>query len=143
MRAHEAGRASLLPLLFRSVPLSSVQLPRCMKWLKESCTDVFDEMNCSAAWAFCQDELMSPYTSANRNFYDITKQCERTEEDSSCYGKSMSCVSLACGRSLALTHNSHFVRYLSLNSTQEELGVDPAARGQHPCHPLAARGSLT
>ncbi|KZV84668.1 alpha/beta-hydrolase [Exidia glandulosa HHB12029] len=88
-------------------------LPRCLKGLQSMCIDVFDKMGCIAAYSFCQAEMMAPYSSAGRNRYDVTKPCERTEDDSSCYGKQM----------------SHFIRYLSLNSTQDELGVDPAVRG--------------
>ncbi|KZV84666.1 alpha/beta-hydrolase [Exidia glandulosa HHB12029] len=87
-------------------------LPRCLKGLQSMCIDVLDQMGCLASWNFCAAEMMEPYASAGRNVYDVTKQCEATDDDETCYAQSM-----------------HFIRYLSLNSTQEELGVDPGVRG--------------
>ncbi|KAJ7304516.1 protease S10 [Mycena albidolilacea] len=39
----------------------SYAIPRCTKWVKESCVDQFDLINCSAAEAFCGNVFMSPY----------------------------------------------------------------------------------
>jgi hypothetical protein len=38
-----------------------IQLPRCKRWLEESCIKEFDEMNCEAAFNFCSTELEYPF----------------------------------------------------------------------------------
>ena len=37
------------------------QLGRCEKAMKESCTDIFDEIDCRAAVSFCQNEVSGTY----------------------------------------------------------------------------------
>jgi len=41
--------------------LISFQIPRCRKWAKSSCLDMFDSMNCEAATSFCFTELIEPF----------------------------------------------------------------------------------
>lgn len=43
------------------VPLL-IQVPRCQKWMKEACLDVFDEISCSAAISTCSSELSGPFS---------------------------------------------------------------------------------
>jgi len=50
-------------------------LPRCKKWLKDACIDMYDEMNCGAASDFCSNELSNPYIATGLNYYDITRPC--------------------------------------------------------------------
>ncbi|KAJ7288105.1 Alpha/Beta hydrolase protein [Mycena rebaudengoi] len=50
-------------------------LPRCQKWMKASCQDQFDLINCKAAVAFCEEHIAGPYYSTGRNPYDVTKYC--------------------------------------------------------------------
>jgi hypothetical protein len=33
---------------------------RCVEWLTQSCLDVFDDLACASAMAFCQEELLTP-----------------------------------------------------------------------------------
>ncbi|KAJ7804149.1 Alpha/Beta hydrolase protein [Mycena olivaceomarginata] len=68
------------------------RLSRCIKWLKESCQDVFDLINCSTAMAFCQASLMEPYVALGLNNYDLSKKCEGNNH---CYNPP---VALAFGR---------------------------------------------
>ncbi|KAI0052593.1 peptidase S10 serine carboxypeptidase [Auriscalpium vulgare] len=51
-------------------------LPRCQAAMQSRCSDVFDEMDCRAAVAFCDTELSAPMFSSGRNNYDISKMCE-------------------------------------------------------------------
>jgi len=79
-------------------------LPRCLKWLKESCIDQFDAINCGAAGSFCDDSLATPFfescapyllssqiaspftrSSEAKNPYDISRECEGDIADTLCY----------------------------------------------------------
>ncbi|KAJ7850096.1 serine carboxypeptidase [Mycena leptocephala] len=51
------------------------RVPRCTKWLKESCQDQFDLINCGAALSFCGDSIMDPYVATGLNNYDLSKKC--------------------------------------------------------------------
>ena len=37
------------------------QLPRCQKWLKESCYDTIDSINYAAAYTFCSNNIELPF----------------------------------------------------------------------------------
>ncbi|KAJ7853322.1 Alpha/Beta hydrolase protein [Mycena olivaceomarginata] len=52
------------------------KIPRCTKWVKESCVDQFGLINCGAAEAFCGNAFMSPYIATGLNYYDLSKKCE-------------------------------------------------------------------
>lgn len=41
--------------MFASINLTDSQTSRCEKWLKESCYDTTDSINCEAAWNFCSN----------------------------------------------------------------------------------------
>lgn len=60
-------------------------LPRCEKWLKESCRDSYDAMNCDAAFAFCDSEISTPYMLTGYNPYDISKLCDGPLSETLCY----------------------------------------------------------
>ncbi|KAK7001939.1 carboxypeptidase [Favolaschia claudopus] len=65
-------------------PVQSIQncvdmkarVPRCAKWIKESCQDRFDLIDCGAATAFCFESMLTPYVALGLNNYDISKKCE-------------------------------------------------------------------
>ncbi|KAF8168513.1 alpha/beta-hydrolase [Crassisporium funariophilum] len=60
-------------------------LPRCQKWMKESCVDQFDSMSCGAAMSFCDAEIGAPFFNSKKNPYDISKDCEGEISDTLCY----------------------------------------------------------
>ncbi|KAK7047203.1 hypothetical protein VNI00_006869 [Paramarasmius palmivorus] len=94
-------------------------LGRCQKWTKESCIDMFDDINCAAASNFCRDLLVNPYTESGMNPYDITKKCEGSVRETFCYPE------------------SRYTRdYLSKPKVRDELGVD-----HHPAIPLNFTGA--
>ncbi|KAF7328403.1 Carboxypeptidase [Mycena venus] len=80
------------------------RLPRCTKWLKESCHDVFDLINCSTAMAFCQASLMEPYVALGLNNYDLSKKCEGNNH---CY-----------------TVMEEILKFLNRKDVQLSIGVD-------------------
>ncbi|KAJ7288118.1 Alpha/Beta hydrolase protein [Mycena rebaudengoi] len=84
-------------------------LPRCQKWMKASCQDQFDLINCKAAGAFCEEHIVDPYFSIGRNPYDVTKYCE---------GNSGQCYDL-------IRPCSQIIAYLNKKDVQELLGVRP------------------
>ncbi|KAJ7737094.1 Alpha/Beta hydrolase protein [Mycena metata] len=55
-----------------------MQMSRCTKWLKESCQDIFDSINCAAAISFCDQITFDPFVATGLNVYDISKPCEPT-----------------------------------------------------------------
>jgi cathepsin A (carboxypeptidase C) len=81
------------------------QLPRCEKWLKRSCLEHFDAIDCLAAGNFCRGYLAEPYgdlgtsntlTTCSHeplthvftelNPYDITQKCSGSElSETLCY----------------------------------------------------------
>ncbi|PPQ70716.1 hypothetical protein CVT24_000832 [Panaeolus cyanescens] len=101
--------ASTAPVLSISTCMRMKQaLPRCKQWIKESCIDKFDAIGCGAATTFCSQELEEPYFLANRNPYDITRECEGVLTETFCYPMT-----------------KHIGEYLSQLSIKEGLGVDP------------------
>ncbi|KAF8060764.1 serine carboxypeptidase [Lyophyllum atratum] len=105
--------ASVPPVLDIATCVRMQQVvPRCAKWLKESCIDVYDAINCNAAFQFCSSELSDPFENTGLNVYDISKKCEGEPGDL-CY---------------PVTRN--ISRYLNTPSTRALLGVDPHA--PHP-----------
>ncbi|RDB27312.1 Carboxypeptidase Y [Hypsizygus marmoreus] len=86
-------------------------VPRCEKRLKESCLDVYDEIDCTAASTFCANELAVPFSSTGKNPYDISRDCDGELEDTLCYPVT-----------------KYISNYLDSPSTQTKLGVDPSLR---------------
>ncbi|TFK56200.1 hypothetical protein OE88DRAFT_1621164 [Heliocybe sulcata] len=78
-------------------------LPRCTEAMEKHCGNNFEEFGCSAAVAFCDNELSSGYWASGRNVYDISKMC--------------------LGDSLCYLENSVIKAYLDLPSTRSLLGV--------------------
>ncbi|KAF9561528.1 serine carboxypeptidase [Agrocybe pediades] len=60
-------------------------LKRCESWMKASCEDQYDAINCGAAVQFCQGTYSTPYRSTGRNPYDISRPCEGKIEETLCY----------------------------------------------------------
>ncbi|EKM51694.1 uncharacterized protein PHACADRAFT_261985 [Phanerochaete carnosa HHB-10118-sp] len=88
-------------------------LLRCEKRLKEDCYDTTDAINCQAALSFCRDHIESPFWTAERNPYDLTKSCNADEmSDSLCY-------SLITKISL----------FLDRTDVRKTLGVDHSVQG--------------
>ncbi|KAF8148174.1 serine carboxypeptidase [Mycena galopus ATCC 62051] len=81
-----------------------IRLPRCIKWLQESCQDVFDLINCSTAMAFCQASLLDPYFALGLNGYDLSKKCEGNNH---CY-----------------TVMEEILKFLNRKDVQLRIGVD-------------------
>ncbi|KAF7307577.1 Carboxypeptidase [Mycena indigotica] len=101
------------------------KLPRCMRWLKESCQDVFDSINCSAAMGFCMDAFIAPYVALGRNQYDISQTC--ADSNGLCY-----------------SITDEIVKYLNRPDIQKALGVDPSQSHFDSCawDVIAAFGGL-
>ncbi|EIN13164.1 serine carboxypeptidase [Punctularia strigosozonata HHB-11173 SS5] len=87
-------------------------VPRCKKWMKESCVDQFDAMNCGAAMSFCQSEIDAVFRATGMNPYDISKECDGSISETLCY-----------------PITKYINQYLSRPDVREELGVDPAVEG--------------
>ncbi|TFK38756.1 serine carboxypeptidase [Crucibulum laeve] len=83
-------------------------VPRCKKWIRESCVEQLDRMNCQAALGFCATALESPIEKTGLNPYDLTRKCGESDQ--------IPCYPLT----------SHISRYLSIPSVREQLGVDPS-----------------
>ncbi|KAJ3888611.1 serine carboxypeptidase [Lentinula edodes] len=60
-------------------------VPRCQKWLRESCVDQYDTINCGAASNFCNTMLYSPFEATGMNPYDISVPCNGSIEETLCY----------------------------------------------------------
>ncbi|KAI0086931.1 serine carboxypeptidase [Irpex rosettiformis] len=60
-------------------------LPRCQKWIKESCYDRTDSIDCVAAYTFCSTNLELPFYTTGINPYDISKPCEGSIDETACY----------------------------------------------------------
>ncbi|CAA7260697.1 unnamed protein product [Cyclocybe aegerita] len=88
-------------------------IPRCQKWAKESCLDIFDGLSCEAAMSFCEAELLTPYVLTGRNPYDVTADCEGGPDDI-CY-----------------PFTRHIRAYLDKPSVRRTLGVDPSFQGRN------------
>ncbi|THU77428.1 alpha/beta-hydrolase [Dendrothele bispora CBS 962.96] len=83
-------------------------VPRCEAFLKQSCIDQFDMINCAAANHFCNSEIQVPFMTTGRNPYDYTKMCEGDFMDTLCYPVMKT-----------------IANYLNQNSTLTTLGIDP------------------
>ncbi|KAH9487335.1 Carboxypeptidase Y-like protein A [Psilocybe cubensis] len=102
--------ASVAPILDISTCTRMKQtIPRCKKWLKESCVDQLDAISCEAANVFCSQELSAPFFSSTKNPYDISRDCEGEISDTLCYP--------------VTKHISSFLDRADVRST---LGVDPS-----------------
>jgi carboxypeptidase C (cathepsin A) len=89
-------------------------LPRCQKWLTESCINQFDLMNCEAASNFCDTEISEPFFATGMNPYDISKPCDGPIAETLCYPITLS-----------------MAKYLDQPSVRHKLGVDPAITGDY------------
>ncbi|CAA7266369.1 unnamed protein product [Cyclocybe aegerita] len=102
--------ASVPPLLSIGECVRMKQaLPRCEKWMKESCFDTFDAIGCSAAVTFCGNELEGPFWAINLNPYDLTRECDGDINDTLCYPIIKQIAS-----------------YLDHPAVRSDLGVDPS-----------------
>ncbi|KAI9454327.1 serine carboxypeptidase [Russula earlei] len=81
-------------------------LPRCKKWLKDACMDMYDAMNCKAASTFCSTEISQPFYATGLNYYDMSSPC--LDPKSLCYP--------------VITTISRFLDRPDIRAT---LGVDP------------------
>ncbi|KAJ6614925.1 serine carboxypeptidase [Mycena sp. CBHHK59/15] len=85
-------------------------IPRCEKWMKNFCVDLFDATNCFAAVSFCESELRAPFWESGRNPYDI----------------SMPCDAEGLKENLCYPVTAHIRAYLDRPHVRKTLGVDPA-----------------
>ncbi|KAK2459316.1 hypothetical protein APHAL10511_008671 [Amanita phalloides] len=107
--------ASVPPLLDISTCVRMKRVvPRCEKWLKEACVDLFDDINCGAAISSCYSELASPFSQTGTNPYDISRPCDGDIDDTLCYPVTKAISS-----------------YLDRPAVRHQLGVDPALLGQN------------
>ncbi|KAJ7818241.1 serine carboxypeptidase [Mycena olivaceomarginata] len=84
-------------------------IPRCQQWLKKSCLDTFDRINCRAAMDFCEGNLEGPFWSTGKNPYDISRDCDGDISETLCYPVTRSIGS-----------------YLDRPEVRALLGVDPS-----------------
>ncbi|THU80421.1 alpha/beta-hydrolase, partial [Dendrothele bispora CBS 962.96] len=91
-------------------------IPRCEKWLQETCIDVFDSIACGAAIQFCADEIGLPFNSTGLNAWDMSRKCEGGPGDN-CYPETR-----------------RITEFLSKPSVQSILGVDPAVSSFSFCN---------
>ncbi|KAJ3979316.1 Alpha/Beta hydrolase protein [Lentinula detonsa] len=100
--------ASVEPILDIGTCVAMKQIiPRCQKWMRESCVDQYDTINCGAASSFCQTMLTTPYRTTGMNPYDISVPCNGSIEETLCYPVTV------------------FIRdFLSQPSVRAQLGVD-------------------
>jgi len=83
-------------------------LSRCEKWLKESCFDRYESLDCKAADNFCEQEILATFP-WGVNPYDLTMRCGGEWSDSHCY-----------------PITKEIAAYLSRPDIRAQLGVDPA-----------------
>ncbi|KAJ7117630.1 Alpha/Beta hydrolase protein [Mycena epipterygia] len=103
----QCSPASLSPVQdIQTCVQMKARLSRCAKWLKESCQDQFDLINCEAAWAFCISSLETPYVATGLNYYDMSKKCG-SSASGLCYGEI-----------------DEIVKYLNRKDVQALLGVN-------------------
>ncbi|KAJ3571869.1 hypothetical protein NP233_g3480 [Leucocoprinus birnbaumii] len=84
-------------------------LPRCEQWVKESCLDHFDAINCAAASNFCSTNLADPYDELDLNPYDMSRECKGELKQNLCYYETKT-----------------IARYLDQPHVRTKLGVDPS-----------------
>ncbi|KAF9007827.1 Alpha/Beta hydrolase protein [Cyathus striatus] len=84
---HMAGESYALPKInLQSVMIGNGITDFYTLWLKESCIDSYDAINCVAAYTFCDTELATPFWLAERNPYDMSRSCSAEELSTSlCY----------------------------------------------------------
>ncbi|KII86255.1 hypothetical protein PLICRDRAFT_43837 [Plicaturopsis crispa FD-325 SS-3] len=105
--------ASVAPVLDIATCVRMKQaLPRCQKWMKSSCIDTFDAINCQAAANFCGSEIGDPFFASGKNPYDISQDCEGDIADTLCYPVT-----------------KYISAYLSDPDVRSFLGVDAAVTG--------------
>ncbi|KAF5343172.1 hypothetical protein D9758_017044 [Tetrapyrgos nigripes] len=76
--------ASVPPVLdIKTCVAMKAAVPRCEKWLYDSCKEVFDSIGCAVAVKFCADNIGLPFNSTGLNAWDMTKICEGIEDN--CY----------------------------------------------------------
>ncbi|KAE9394304.1 alpha/beta-hydrolase [Gymnopus androsaceus JB14] len=93
-------------------------LPRCKKWMRESCVDQYDAINCYAAMSFCQSMLEAPYfASGNCHYHHHSRTrmisavpCNGTVSTTLCYPMTVS-----------------ISNFLSQPEVRTQLGVDTNA----------------
>ncbi|CAK5279758.1 unnamed protein product [Mycena citricolor] len=110
--------ASLPPLLSISwqvkpshkslVTLTVLQIPRCEARLKKSCVDAYDYTDCAEANSFCSQYIKQPFYKADRNPYDISKECNATNR----------------AENLCYPLTAHIRNFLSRPDVRKTLGVD-------------------
>ncbi|PPR07804.1 hypothetical protein CVT26_014989 [Gymnopilus dilepis] len=84
-------------------------LQRCESWMRDSCEDQYDAINCGAAVQFCRSVYSQPYRDTGRNPYDLSKPCEGKIEETLCYPQ------------------TKFIRdFLDKPDIRSQLGVDPS-----------------
>ncbi|KAJ7898651.1 serine carboxypeptidase [Mycena olivaceomarginata] len=97
--------ASLPPVQnIRTCVEMKAKVPRCTKWVKESCQDQFDLINCNAAADFCHKSFLYPFAATGINPYDLSKPC--------------------VGENLCYTEIEEMVKYLNRKDVQALLGVE-------------------
>ncbi|KAJ7122654.1 serine carboxypeptidase [Mycena crocata] len=82
------------------------RLPRCKKWLKESCQDQFDLIGCEAALSFCEASFMEPYLALGLNSYDLSQKCVGDSE-------------------LCYNEIDEIIKYLNRTDVQALIGAEP------------------
>ncbi|PPQ83849.1 hypothetical protein CVT25_000908 [Psilocybe cyanescens] len=105
----QCTKASAFPLIvdIESCVAQKALLKRCETWMKASCEDQYDAINCRAAYTFCSDTYSSPFLSTGMNPYDMSKVCEGDREETLCYPQ-----------------NKFISDYLDTPSVRTLLGVD-------------------
>ncbi|KAK0484113.1 Alpha/Beta hydrolase protein [Armillaria luteobubalina] len=83
-------------------------ISRCEKWMQDACIDVFDSINCGAAYSFCRTAIGTPYARTRMNPYDMSHECDGDYFETGCYPMM-----------------KHISAYLSLPFMRSLLGVDP------------------
>ncbi|KAJ7113152.1 serine carboxypeptidase [Mycena epipterygia] len=113
----QCSRASLPPVQdIKTCVQMKARLPRCTKWVKESCQDVFDLINCQAAIEFCTLSIMVPYFDTGLNRYDLSKKCGGGDSG------------------LCYDEIDEIIKYLNQKDVQDRLGVEVSAYNSCSSH---------
>ena len=118
-----------------------VQVPRCEKWIKAACLDVFDEINCNAAISTCSSELSGPFSQTGTS----PTQSLPSRDDTSCQASAptisaahaTATLKIPCVTRLQSTYISPYLQsllncvrviaaYLDQPAIRTQLGVDPS-----------------
>lgn len=121
-----------------------VQVPRCKKWMKEACLDVFDEINCSAALSFCSSQLSGPFSETGTSPHN---PCLKTSvDDASCAGLSPYDISRPCDGDIEDTLCFPITKYVPISPIhpylQSSLNRVPQSNScipQPACRPRSTR----